>query len=154
MAERLAGLSLALVTAGAYPGKQAITFQQYLDAYERGWQVDPRRPPQLADHRDRTLYTTWGLTYRRFQTDDHGAARMLQLLAYFDHQELWPAVFWTGLPEQVPAWTQTILRDDVDRHYSEWSRPASRQDLHRIMLSFQRKGEGDSVVLKVRNLPL
>ena len=105
---------MALVTAGAYLRKTNLTFQQYLDAYEQRWQVDPRRPPQLQDDRGRTLYTTWKLTYNRLKDDDAEAAEMLTLLAYFDNQEIWYELFRAGLSHHSPERLRSFLAEQAN----------------------------------------
>lgn len=102
------------MTAGAFLRKSTLTFQQYLDAYEERWQVDPRRPPRLQDYQDRTLYTTWNLSYERLAENDSDAARMLQLLAYFDHQAVWYELCSAGLSDQLPEWLQSCLDSPMD----------------------------------------
>ncbi|KAK6365566.1 hypothetical protein LTR64_008765 [Lithohypha guttulata] len=47
LATRLGGFPLALVTAGAFLRKSTMTFEQYLDAYERKWNINPDRPLRL-----------------------------------------------------------------------------------------------------------
>ena len=54
----MSGLPLASVTAGAYLAKSTLSFQQYLLEFEKRWDIDPRRPLQLREYQDRTLYTT------------------------------------------------------------------------------------------------
>lgn len=101
LVERLAGLPLALATAGAYLSKSpSMTFQQYLDAYEKYWDIDPRRPLELQEYRDRTLYTTWNLAYTRLEADDPEAAQLLKLLAYFDNQKIWYDLLSAGAPRK------------------------------------------------------
>lgn len=85
LAKKLDGLPLALVTAGAYLRKSTLTFQQYLDLYERRWQVDIDRLKYLPGYENGTLYTTWNLFYRQLVKDISNAAQMLKLLAYFDN---------------------------------------------------------------------
>ncbi|KAK5399989.1 hypothetical protein LTR06_011355 [Exophiala xenobiotica] len=89
LAKRLAGLPLALATAGAYLHQSSFTFKRYLQEYEQRWNIDPRRPLQLQEYRDRTLFTTWDLSYTRLESEDVDAAKLLRLLAYFDHQRIW-----------------------------------------------------------------
>lgn len=113
MAERLGGLPLAVVTAGAYLRKSVITFQQYLDTYEQRWKIDPRRPMRLQEYQDRTLYTTWNLSYSRLVSDDPDAADMLRLLACFDNQEVWYELLYAGIAEPLPAWLQASLGDQT-----------------------------------------
>lgn len=113
LAERLGGLPLALVTAGAYMAKSTMTFEQYLEAYGQRWNLDPRRPLRLKEYQDRTLYTTWNLSYRQLEQDDPDAARMLQLLAYFDSQEIWYALLRAGVKEGLPAWLELTLTNQI-----------------------------------------
>lgn len=58
LAQRLNGFLLALVTAGAFLRRSTMTFDLYLDAYERQWNMSPRRPLRVPEYQDRTLYTT------------------------------------------------------------------------------------------------
>ncbi len=83
-------------------------------AYERRWNVDPRRPLRLQEYRDRTLYTTWNLSYARLEADDPLAAKVLQLFAYFDNQEIWFELLHAGLTEDLPAWVQELSADRLD----------------------------------------
>lgn len=97
LAERLGGLPLALATAGAYLHKSPLSFERYLQEYEERWNVNPRRPLQLQEYSDRTLYTTWEVTYSRLEHDDPIAAQLLRLLAYFDHQNIWYELLRAGI---------------------------------------------------------
>lgn len=113
LAERLEGLPLAVVTAGAYLCKSSTTFQQYLDIYQERWKIDPRRPMQLREYQDRTLYTTWNLSYSRLVNDDPDAAHMLRLLAYFDNQKIWYDLFHAGLSDQSPLWLHAMIAEQT-----------------------------------------
>jgi hypothetical protein len=105
---------LALATAGAYLSQSTLTFERYLQEYERRWNLDPRRPLQLQEYRNRTLYTTWDLSYNRLVDKDPAAARLLKLLAYFDHQSLWYELLRAGLTDDTPQWLREILSDDIE----------------------------------------
>jgi hypothetical protein len=41
LAERLGGLPLALATAGAYLHKSTLSFDEYLQEYEKRWDLNP-----------------------------------------------------------------------------------------------------------------
>ncbi|OQU98756.1 Tetratricopeptide repeat-containing protein [Cladophialophora immunda] len=114
LAERLDGLPLALATAGAYLSQSTFTFERYLQEYERRWNIDSRRPLQLQEYQDRTLCTTWDLSYTRLESEDPDAAKLLKLLAYFDHQNLWYELFLGGLAEDTPGWLQKVMIDDIE----------------------------------------
>ncbi|BAE64783.1 unnamed protein product [Aspergillus oryzae RIB40] len=111
LAERLAGLPLALATAGAYLRKSPFTFQRYLQEYENRWNIDPRRPVKLQEYQERTLYTTWEISYNRLMKDDTEAAAMLRILAYFDNQSLWYELFRAGLKDGCPLYE--VINNDI-----------------------------------------
>ena len=114
LTQRLAGLPLALVTAGAYLRKTVLTFRQYLEAYDQRFNINPRRPIQLQEYQDRTLYTTWNLSYSRLEGDDPLAANALKLFAYFDNQEIWYELLHTGLADDLPPWLHDLAAEQVD----------------------------------------
>jgi len=112
--ERLGGLPLALATAGAFLQQSTFSFERYLLEYEKRWNIDPRRPLQLQEYQDRTLYTTWDLSYTRLESNDPDAGRLLRLLAYFDNQNLWYELFYAGISGDPPAWLHEVVADDVN----------------------------------------
>ncbi|KAJ6118771.1 hypothetical protein N7471_013391 [Penicillium samsonianum] len=115
LAERLAGLPLALATAGTYlQRKKGFTFERYLQEYEKRWNIDPRRPTRLNEYEERTLYTTWDISYSRLKNEDPEAAKILKLLAYFDNQSLWYELFHAGLTDSSPEWLSEVITDDVN----------------------------------------
>lgn len=105
-----------MATAGAFlrSDKSTWTFQQYLQEYEKRWNIDRRRSLQLNEYQNRTLYTTWDLSYQRLQKEDPEAAQILKLLAYFDHQSIWFELFQARARDDLPHWLLTIARDSVE----------------------------------------
>ncbi|KAJ6062016.1 TPR repeat protein [Penicillium canescens] len=114
LVKRLAGLPLALATAGAYLQRSPFSIERYLQEYEKRWNIDPRRPTKLLEYQDRTFYTTWNLSYDRLKTEDLDAARLLKLLAYFDNENLWHELFYGGLSDTSPDWLHRVISDDLD----------------------------------------
>lgn len=108
------GLPLALATAGSYLSKSNWTFGQYLQAYEQRWNISPRRPLQLHEYRDRTLYTTWNISYVRLEEQDADAAQLLKLLAYFDNQIIWFDLMHAGLSDDSPNWLAAIISSSAE----------------------------------------
>lgn len=113
LAKRLAGLPLALATAGAYLRKKKLTFHQYLEAYEQRFNIDPRRAVNLEEYADKTLHTTWDLTYRQLEEEDLLATKLLKLLAYFDNQEIWFELLHAGIGFNSPDWLQEVAGDRI-----------------------------------------
>lgn len=87
------------------------TFERYFQEYEKRWNIDSRRRPQLHEYQDRTLYTTWDLSYHRLKEECWVAAKMLKLLAYFDNQSLWYELFKAGTRDGLPRWLLNVAQD-------------------------------------------
>lgn len=107
---------MALATAGAFlhKDKSTETFEWYLHEYEKRWNINPRRPLRLSEYQDRTLYTTWDLSYRRLKKENAEAAQMLKLLAYFGHQSIWYDLFHAGRDDKLPGWLVSVASDYVE----------------------------------------
>ncbi|KAJ6092559.1 hypothetical protein N7486_007848 [Penicillium sp. IBT 16267x] len=115
LAERLAGLPLALATAGAYLQGSAFTFKRYLEEYGKLWDNDPRRPAEPLKDYQSVHSTRPGIySYNRLERDDPDAAKFLKLLAYFGNQSLWYGLFHAGLAETSPGWLREVITDDVN----------------------------------------
>lgn len=92
-----------------------MTFHEYLNAYKENWRLDSRRHVRLRDYRlDRSLYTTWDISYRRLEDEDADAARLLMLMAYFDNKELWFALFQARLSDKTPSWLGALMNSQID----------------------------------------
>lgn len=103
-----------MATAGTYLHRSTFTFERYLREYEKRWDISPYRPLQLQEYQERTLYTTWDLSYSRLEKEDPEAAKILKLLAYFDNQILWYDLFHAGLTDSSPEWLREVITDDVN----------------------------------------
>jgi tetratricopeptide (TPR) repeat protein len=90
-----------------------MSFEQYLQEYEKRWNLNPRRPLKLQEYQDRTLYTTWDFSYARLENDDPDAAKLLKLLAYFDHQNIWCELLRAGSNNGLPGWLLDATSDPV-----------------------------------------
>jgi hypothetical protein len=88
LAKLLDGLPLALATAGAYLGQVSISVEKYIHYYTDSWLKLQKTSPGLLSYEDRTLYTTWNLSYEHIQTQNEKAAQLLRLWAYFDNQDV------------------------------------------------------------------
>ncbi|KAK5079599.1 hypothetical protein LTR70_009280 [Exophiala xenobiotica] len=88
--------------------------REYLQEYEQRWNIDPRRTLELQEYRDRTLFTTWVLQYARLESQGPDAAKLLRLLAYFDHQRLWYELFRAGVSDESPEWLPNVVASYID----------------------------------------
>ena len=86
---KLDGLPLALSTAGAYLEHVTTSFSEYLRLYKESWLKLQTTSPLLNSYEDRSLYTTWQVTFDRIRQQNAASARLLKLWAYFDRQDIW-----------------------------------------------------------------
>ncbi|KAL5371635.1 hypothetical protein DPSP01_014120 [Paraphaeosphaeria sporulosa] len=86
---KLDGLPLALSTAGAYLEHVTISCAEYLRLYETSWLELQTTSPTLSSYEDRSLYTTWQVTFDQIRKQNAASAQLLKLWAYFDKQDVW-----------------------------------------------------------------
>jgi len=89
LAEKLDGLPLALATAGAYLDQTALSFSDYLRLYKASWAKLLKTSPELSSYEDRTLYSTWQLSFDHVKQRNGLSAKLLRLWAYFGNQDIW-----------------------------------------------------------------
>lgn len=102
-----------MATAGTYIQLTGSKFEHYLQEYEARWNIDPSHSAPLQEYRERTLYTTWDLSYAHLKAEDPDAVKLLILLAYFDNQSVWYELFHAGLTDDSPEWLRGVLASDV-----------------------------------------
>ncbi|GFF66782.1 hypothetical protein IFM62136_06737 [Aspergillus lentulus] len=113
LAETLDGLPLALVAAGAYLGISLFSCSKYLRVYNKSWLRLLKETP-TSDAYDRTLYSTWNLTWERICTVNELAANLLRFCAYFDNKGLWFELFQMGNELDKPEWLQRLTEDEFE----------------------------------------
>ena len=86
LVKELDGLPLALSTAGAYLEHVPMALSDYLGFYKTSWLKLQTTSPQLESYEDRSLYTTWQITFDRIQQQNPASANLLKLWAYFDRR--------------------------------------------------------------------
>ena len=109
MSEKLDGLPLALATAGAYLGLTSIPVSEYLHHHKTSWLELQRTSPKLPSYEDRTIYSTWNLSYNHIRNEDESAAKLIELWGYFGNQDLWYDLLKAGNDKRAPAWFDRIV---------------------------------------------
>lgn len=89
LVSKLDGLPLALATAGAYLKRTSISLSDYLRLYETSWERLHTSAPALGSYQDRTLCSTWQLSYDQIHVQNPLAAHLLRLWSYFDNEDIW-----------------------------------------------------------------
>ena len=82
--EKLGGLPLALVQAGAYIGATSLTVKKYIRHYDKTWDklmtYQDRYP--LQEYAERSVLTTWRMSYEQVYAVKPEAARLLDQWAF------------------------------------------------------------------------
>jgi hypothetical protein len=89
LVEELDGFPLALATAGVYLDQVAISLLDYLRLYMESWAKLQRTSPGLTSYQDRTLYSTWQVSFDNVKQRNGLSAMLLYLWAHFDNQDIW-----------------------------------------------------------------
>jgi hypothetical protein len=76
-----------LVFAGSYISKTTIV--KYLELYNKSWAQLHGQMKKRNDYPERTIITTWQISFEEVKLRDEGAAKLLRLWGYLDNQELW-----------------------------------------------------------------
>jgi tetratricopeptide (TPR) repeat protein len=106
----LDGLPLAIATAGAYLYQVSTSFADYLELYKASWLRLQQNTPQLFSYEDRALYSTWGISLDHVKQQSLLAFKLLQLLAYFDNQDVWFELLQEGR-QDGPEWFSQLMHD-------------------------------------------
>ena len=78
LVEELDGLPLALATAGAYLKQINTSFAVYLQQYKESWKKLQETSPQISSYEDRTLYSTWQISFDRVEQQNELSAKLLR----------------------------------------------------------------------------
>ncbi|KAF2670106.1 hypothetical protein BT63DRAFT_412865 [Microthyrium microscopicum] len=119
LVNKLDGLPLALATAGAYLEQiPATSFAKYLEYWNDSWLDVQELGPRVPSYEDRTLYTTWNLSYKLIKSRNEIAAKLLELWAYFDYQDLWWDFIQTTYPisiidPKIPEWFKSLTTREL-----------------------------------------
>ena len=108
LARRLDGLPLALATAGMYLNQTADSFSDYLRLYNDSWNDLELYSDGPLDYEDRTLYSTWNLSFQQVRGQDPEAAELLRLMAFLDNQDLWYELFQSGAEDRALWWLEVV----------------------------------------------
>ena len=112
LAQELDGLPLALATAGAYLDQTARSFSDYLRLYKESWVRLKETSPELRSYEDRTLYSTWQISFDNIKQWNPLSANLLRLWAYFDNQDLWFELLRHSDSED-PEWLRELTKDEL-----------------------------------------
>ncbi|KAI4122751.1 MAG: hypothetical protein LQ341_007273 [Variospora aurantia] len=112
--DRLGNLPLALVQAGTYMRETKTSCSKYLDLYEKSWTDLVAETPRLRDYENGSIQTTWMISYNRIRHSNPTAAKLLQLWAYLDRQDVWYELFLPGSAAcRECEWLQKLTQSEI-----------------------------------------
>ncbi|KAI4732999.1 hypothetical protein E4T50_16445 [Aureobasidium sp. EXF-12298] len=82
--EKLSGLPLALTQAAAYIGQTGVSIVQYLEYYDTMWKdlMEQQDEYPLQEYAERSVLTTWRLSYEQVKRQNEEASNLLQLWSF------------------------------------------------------------------------
>ncbi|KAK5690099.1 hypothetical protein LTR17_026065 [Elasticomyces elasticus] len=101
--EKLGGLPLALVQAGAYLRQTKMSIVKYLEYYDKTWTslMELQEEYPAPGYQERTVLTTWRMSYERIGAVDRQAVAILDQWAFLHGGDIWYelATSWSRGPE-------------------------------------------------------
>jgi tetratricopeptide (TPR) repeat protein len=93
----LDGLPLAIAQAGAYLQESGVGLETYLRFYGQQWdelmKEDAVADGPLQDYPDRSVWTTWAISYQAIRDKHEHTANLLLLWSFLDNKDLWHGLF-------------------------------------------------------------
>ncbi|KAJ6120164.1 protein kinase subdomain-containing protein [Penicillium sp. IBT 18751x] len=89
LTNRLGGLPLAIIIAGAFMRETGTNITEYLQYYQESWSDLQLQSNPGHEYQHGNMIQTWLISYREIQKRDENAARLLLLLAHFDNRDIW-----------------------------------------------------------------
>ena len=119
--DHLDGLPLAIAQAGAYLQESGIDIATYLKRYEQRWEdlvssLDDIDEP-LEDYPERSIWTTWIISYDAIFAKDRHVAHLLLLWSYLNNKDIWFGMFQNASTNTLAAqalskWTGRIALEE------------------------------------------
>lgn len=105
----LDGLPLAIAQAAAFLQETGTKIQKYTEYYEQKWKElmeshDWEGAP-LLDYPDRSVWTTWAISFGAIREMNKAAANLLLLWAFLDSKDMWFGLFTAAYSASADAAT-------------------------------------------------
>ncbi|CCC14607.1 unnamed protein product [Sordaria macrospora k-hell] len=112
----LGGLPLVLAQAAAYMGELNLHVASYIRLYEQQWdELFQNTDSSLPDYGNRSVWTTWTISFNAIETRDKNAGNLLRLWAFLDNREMWHSLLQVAINDQElwPKWLRDIACNEV-----------------------------------------
>lgn len=112
LAKALGFLPLALDHAGAYMASRKMTFARYAKVYRKNFARIFNQQPKFGSYQERTLYTTWEISFREIERQDEGASKLLLLCSFLSNEDIWDEMLRRGLGLDEDGYVNSPTRGD------------------------------------------
>ena len=116
LVERLDGFPLALTTAGLCLKEVAMSCKEYIEQLEENWLLLHETTPGLQAY-DRTLYSSWNISYEHIKSKDPAAAMLLRLWGFFAKEDVWYELLHKD-DDALPGWLAGMTQNKILFHAS------------------------------------
>ena len=146
---RLNGLPLALTQAGSYLRQTNMAASTYVKYYDSMWRDLMKKHDRfpLQEYGDRSVLTTWKMSYEQVQSQSEEAAGLLRLWGFLDCGDLWYELVACAslLDESIkkPDWLLRLAENELEflsslqllSHYSlvDAKEDASSHSMHAVL---------------------
>lgn len=94
---RVGGLPLALAQAASYMRETGTSITEYLRFYNTVWEDlmkdEARSGSGVREYGNRSVYTTWTVSFEYVKRKNEDAANMLEVWSYLDSRDIWFEMF-------------------------------------------------------------
>ncbi|KAF2716488.1 purine and uridine phosphorylase [Polychaeton citri CBS 116435] len=118
--EKLGGLPLALIQAGAFLKETNMSVSEYLNYYDKTWSklMEAQEERPRRDYGDQTMLTTWKISYDRIKAVSPSAAKLLDLWAFLHPGDIWYKLLEclqnvTAGEITIPTWLHDLAADEL-----------------------------------------
>ena len=119
----LDGLPLAIAQAASYLRQSGIGIGKYIELYKQQWkdlmESQDRAGTPLYDYPERSVWTTWMISYHAIRAKSIAAANLLLLWACLDNKDIWYSLFAeagkksTDVADFLSEWLPNIADNEV-----------------------------------------
>lgn len=131
----LGNLPLAIDQAGAYLNKLAKPLASFAPLFEANFNstLSKKPPAALWQYGERTVVTTWEISFEAIRSEDPEAAQILLLCSFLSNDDIDPGFLSRGLPEKFASGKH--YTNTYDSYHPPWTDHLSKRQ--RLMTIFQ-----------------
>ena len=115
----LQGLPLAINQAGSYIQGTGIDIPEYIRSYNQTWieLLETQNLFNLQTDTDRSVLTTWTVSFNHLKTQSEDAANLLILWAFLDNRDFWYGLLTHALEDdfvdKMPGWLSKCVGEKL-----------------------------------------